>query len=150
VTFKCTSGELLIEKPACAQKNVLRNKVLIVDDSLIVREKLRELLEANGFEVVAEAETCEQALDAYKKHLPDMVTLDIVISGPKNGIDTLGLIKERDPFARIIMISALDQQKLIRESLQKGALDFVIKPFTEERVIATLKSVLQRGVVANL
>ena len=115
--------------------------VLIVDDLKFIKLVLRELLEKAGFRVVGEASNGEEAVELYQEKRPDVVLMDITM--PK--VDGLGALKEIlkiDPEAKIIMCSALGQQSLIVQALQLGAKDFVVKPFREERVIASIKKIL--------
>lgn len=115
--------------------------VLIVDDAAIMRLRLREILEAQ-YLVVGEAEDGDQAIKAYDQELPDFVTLDI--SMPKtNGIEALRILMEREPKPRVMIVSAVGQQKLVLNALKIGAKDFVIKPFEKERVLEAVVRVLK-------
>lgn len=112
-------------------------KVLIADDATFMRMTLKQMLGNNGFEVVGEAEDGEAAINKYKIVKPDLVTMDITM--PKlNGIEALKEIMEFDPKAKVIMISAMGQENMVRESIIHGAKSFVVKPFKEEQVIKVL------------
>ncbi|MFK7691627.1 response regulator [Paenibacillus sp. HJGM_3] len=121
--------------------------ILIVDDSSILRLSLREILEASGHEVVAEAEDAEEALEMYRSHRVDLVTMDIQLPG-KSGIEAVRMIKEFDPEARIMMVSSVEQRNLIYEAIKLGAKHYIIKPFTREKVNEVIKSILPESLVS--
>ena len=113
-------------------------RVLIVDDSRTSRKLMRNILESNDFEVVDEAGNGEEAWLKYKEVKPDLVTMDITM--PKmDGIEALTMIRKDDPAAKIVMISAAGQREKMVDALKRGAVDFVTKPFEEEKIISTLR-----------
>jgi len=115
-------------------------KVLIADDALFMRNLLKDILTKVGYTVVAEATNGEEAVTLYRKHQPDLVTMDIVMP-LKSGIEALEEIIKEDPYARIVMCSALGQESLVLEAVQAGAKDFIVKPFKEERVLEVVKRI---------
>lgn len=116
--------------------------VMIVDDAKFVRVKLRSILEQGGFTVVGEAEDGQQAVQVFQDTKPSIVTLDITM--PKaDGLAALKAIRTIDPKAKVIMISALGQKEKVKESIQSGALDFVLKPFVADKVLAVLNRVVE-------
>ncbi len=116
-------------------------KVMIVDDSFVMRNNLKRLLEKSDYEVVSEADNGSQAVMEYFKHKPDIVTMDLNM--PKmGGLEAITRIIERDPYARIVIISAFNQRTKIFEALENGAKHYIIKPITYEKVIDTLKTVI--------
>jgi two-component system chemotaxis response regulator CheY len=115
--------------------------VLIVDDLTFIKMVLRDLVEKAGFRVVGEASDGEEALRLFHERHPDVVLLDITM--PKmDGITALKKMLEMDPNAKVIMCSALGQQRLIVQAIQLGAKDFIVKPFRPERVIGAIKRIL--------
>lgn len=116
-------------------------KILVVDDAAFMRMMLKNILVANGFNVVGEAENGEEAVKKYKSLKPDLVTMDITMP-VMEGIDALIQIKEIEPSAKVVMCSAMGQQMMVLKAIQAGAKDFIIKPFQEERVLQSLKKVL--------
>ena len=119
-------------------------RILVADDASFMRQMIREIVESEGHEVVAEASDGIEAIDQFKNHHPDVVTMDIVMPR-RSGIDAVKAILEFDPTARVVMCSALGQETLVTEALQAGAHDFIVKPFKPDSVINTLKKVLEKG-----
>ncbi len=115
--------------------------IMIVDDLAFIKLLLKDLIEKAGFRVVGEASDGEEAIDMYQVKKPDLVLLDITM--PKmDGITALKKILALDPGAKIIMCSALGQQRLIVQAIQLGAKDFIVKPFRPDRVISSIKKAL--------
>ncbi len=107
-------------------------KVLIADDALFTRKVLREILEAEGCEVI-EAINGRDAVNKFKEEHPDLVLLDI--SMPEmDGIATLRSIKEIDSSAKVVMVSAMGQSSTVQEALKSGACDFIVKPFRPHQI----------------
>jgi two-component system chemotaxis response regulator CheY len=115
--------------------------VLIVDDLAFIKIVLRDIIEKSGFRVVGEASNGEQAIVLYQDLRPDVVLMDITMPG-MDGLTALKRIREIDPAARVIICSALGQQRLIVQAIQLGAKDFIVKPFQPERVVSALKKAL--------
>jgi len=120
----------------------MSKRVLIVDDSMLMRKMIAESLSDDGWEVAGEASNGEQALEQYETQHPDAVTLDIVMPGT-DGIYALERILEADPDAKIVVVSALNQTKLISDAIRKGAQDFIAKPFLPEQLQETMRSCVE-------
>src|ERR687895_453565 len=118
--------------------------VLICDDAIFMRTMIGDILTQAGFRIVAEAATGVQALEKYRQHKPDLVTMDIVMP-ELGGIDAVREIIRNDPGARILMVSVEGQQALVIEAIQAGARDFVVKPFQPSRVLEAVQRVLARS-----
>ncbi|AQR90692.1 response regulator [Clostridium saccharobutylicum] len=116
-------------------------RVLIVDDAAFMRVTLKSMLENNGFEVVGEAENGIIGVQKYVELNPDVVTMDITMP-EMSGIDALKEMKKINPNVKVVMISAMGQDMLIRESVIAGAKSFIVKPFKEEFMVKTLTQVL--------
>lgn len=116
-------------------------KVLIVDDAAFMRLTLRTMLERNGFEVVSEAENGAVGVKKYKELKPDIVTMDITMP-IMDGIQALKEIRDFDPEAKIVMLSAVGQKPFICEAVVAGAKSFIVKPFNEEHVVKVLSKIL--------
>ena len=109
-------------------------RVLIVDDSRVSRRMLRNMLEMEGFEVVGDAINGKEGYDQYVKLSPDVVAMDITMP-EMSGIEALKLIKEHDPDARVIIISAAGQKDKIEEASLAGAAAFITKPYDNKDII---------------
>lgn len=108
-------------------------RVMIVDDAIFMRLTLKQIVESEGFEVVAEASNGADAVTLYKTERPDLVLMDITMPD-MDGIEALKQIHEYDRNAEVIMISALGQQTKIVEAIQSGAKNFIVKPFEEKKI----------------
>ncbi|HXY32943.1 MAG TPA: response regulator [Planctomycetaceae bacterium] len=104
------------------------NRLMIVDDALIMRLKIREIALNAGWDVVAEAQNGEDAVRLFEQHHPDLVTLDMVMPG-MDGLAALKAIRAKDPNATVVMVSAVNQKQKLKECIENGAVDFVVKPF---------------------
>ncbi|MCH7709497.1 MAG: response regulator [Myxococcales bacterium] len=118
-------------------------RILVADDAAFMRQMIREIVEAEGHEVVAEASDGVEAVDQFKAHHPDLVTMDIVMPR-RSGIDAVKGILELDSTACVVMCSALGQETLVTEALQAGARDFIVKPFKPDSVVKTVNKVLEK------
>lgn len=118
-------------------------KILIADDSTVMRRSLSLILTKGRHSVVGQATDGDQAYTLYCQLKPDLVTMDITMPG-MDGIEALQKILKYDPAANIIMISALDQKKMILEALECGAKHYLVKPFKDDKVLATIKEVLSQ------
>jgi two-component system chemotaxis response regulator CheY len=108
-------------------------RVLIVDDALLIRQMLRTILSRGNYEVIGEAADGGEAVRRYGELCPDVVLLDIMMP-EVDGVTALRQIIAQDANARVVMCSALDQKAVITEALNAGARDFIIKPFTPDKV----------------
>ena len=116
-------------------------RVLVVDDAAFMRMAIKRILDGNGFEVIGEAENGAIAVKKYKELKPDIVTMDITMP-EMTGLEALKSIMEFDPGAKVIMVSAMGQEVMVREAIMHGAQSFIIKPFKNDHVIQTLNKVL--------
>ncbi|SET07981.1 two-component system, chemotaxis family, response regulator CheY [Oceanobacillus limi] len=116
-------------------------KVLITDDAAFMRMQLKDILTKQGHEVVGEAENGQVAVEMFQDLQPELVTMDITMP-EMNGVDAVKEIKKINPEAKIIMCSAMGQQGMVVEAIQAGAKDFIVKPFTPERIQESVGKVL--------
>ncbi len=116
-------------------------KGIIVDDAAVMRVRLKSIL-APKYEIIAEAENGTEALELYRKLQPDFITMDISME-KMNGMETLHKIMDEFPDAKIVMVSAVGQKKQVFEALEKGAKDFIIKPFAPERVLVSINRLFE-------
>lgn len=103
-------------------------KVLIVDDNAGTRNMIKIILEKTGHEVVAEAADGESALKAFREKQPEVVLLDIIMPG-KSGVEVLEDILNIDKAAKVIMVTAVEQDEINRQLLTMGAAAIIYKPF---------------------
>lgn len=116
-------------------------KILVVDDSGMSRRTLRKILEPAGHEII-EAEEGIVALERYFLDKPDLVFLDLTMTG-MYGIEVLNKLREMDPQARVIIASA-DIQSSTREMVKAGgACAFINKPFSSDKVLSAVSQSLQ-------
>lgn len=116
-------------------------RILVVDDSIVMRKNLQTILTEAGHEVVGQAINGKQAVIAYSELKPDLVTMDI--SMPiMSGVDAVNHIINKDPNAKIIMISALNQKQMVFEALNNGAKHYIIKPIEANMLLRVVTEVL--------
>ncbi|MCK4396782.1 response regulator [candidate division WOR-3 bacterium] len=116
--------------------------ILIVDDAIFMRKMIGDILRKEGYEICGEAENGIEAINKYKELHPDLVTMDIIMPD-MSGIDAVEEIVNYDSNAKILMVSAMGQQSLVVEAIQKGAKDYIIKPFQPSRVLEAVERVLK-------
>lgn len=119
----------------------MSGKILIVDDAVFMRMKLKDILTKNGYEVVGEAQNGQEAFEKYQATNPDVVTMDITMPDV-DGLEALKMIRAHDPNAKVIMCSAMCQQGMVMDAIKSGAKDFIVKPFDTDRVINAITKVL--------
>ncbi len=119
-------------------------KVLIVDDSMFVAKQISQILSSEGFEIVGTAKDGIEGLEKYKELHPnvDLVTMDITMPN-MDGVTCLQKIIEFDPEAKIVMISALGKQDLVKQSLLSGAKNYIVKPLDRAKVLERISTVLK-------
>lgn len=118
-----------------------QKKILVVDDALIIRKMIIDLAKECGWAIAGEAKDGQEACEIYSNQKPDLVTMDMVMPN-MNGLEALKKIREIDPNARVIMISAVNQKDKLMESIEAGASDFIVKPFDKTRLKALLGKIL--------
>lgn len=114
--------------------------VIIVDDAAFVRKTLHRIISEANYQVVGEAEDGQSAIQLYKKLKPDLVTMDVVMP-VMSGIEATKKITQFDRAARVVIISAMQQENLIIDAINAGARDYIFKPFTADEIIKTLDRV---------
>ncbi|SET47414.1 two-component system, chemotaxis family, response regulator CheY [Salinibacillus kushneri] len=115
--------------------------VLVTDDAAFMRMQLKDILTKQGHEVVGEASNGQEAIDMYSELQPELVTMDITMP-EVDGVAAVKEIKKINPDATVIMCSAMGQQGMVIEAIQAGAKDFIVKPFTSERIEEALAKAL--------
>lgn len=118
-----------------------KKRVLIVDDAVVMRMMLKDILSKGGFEVVGEAPNGPEAIEKYKRLRPDIVTMDVVMPG-MDGIAAVKEIVASDPDATIVMCTSMGQEALAREALEAGAKASITKPFRPPDILNVINNVL--------
>ena len=116
-------------------------RVLVVDDAAFMRKMVTDALSGGGHEIVGEASNGAEAVQRFQELRPDVMTLDITMP-EKDGLEALGEIISLDPGAKVLMCSALGQESKVIESIQKGAKDFVVKPFQPAQLLEAVGKAL--------
>jgi len=116
----------------------MSRRLLIVDDSVLMRRLVKTTLASDGWECIAEASNGAEAVEQFRRWRPDAVTLDIIMPDG-DGLIALRSILEIDPAAKVVVVRALTQTKLISEAIRAGAQDFIAKPFMPEQLQDTLR-----------
>jgi two-component system chemotaxis response regulator CheY len=120
-------------------------KVLIVDDSMFIAKQLGQILTSEGFEVVDTAGDGAQGLEKYKamKDNIDIVTMDITMP-VMDGVTAMEKILEFDKEARVIMVSALGKEDVVKKCLMLGAKSYIVKPLDRKKVLERVVSIVNR------
>jgi two-component system chemotaxis response regulator CheY len=116
-------------------------KILVVDDTQFMRQRISKLLQENGYQTL-EAKDGEDAVRIYGRQQPDAVLMDITMP-KKDGLSALAEIRALDPQAVVIMLTAIGQQATALQAIQAGATDFLVKPYSPDQVIDALHKALE-------
>jgi len=117
-------------------------RVLVADDQLFVRAWIREILEPEGMEVVAEAVDPDSAVAAFERTRPDVAAIDVMMP-PGSSVEAVRAIRRLDPRVRIVALCARGQETLAMEAVSAGACDYLVKPLRQADVMETLRAALQ-------
>ena len=118
-------------------------KVLIVDDSVIIRQAIQKYLSDYNIEVVGTAEDGKVALDLFKKSNPDIVTLDITMP-ELDGLTVLEEMMRIDMNVRVMVVTALSDKSTGLKAIKLGAKSFLPKPFTPEKLRETFERLIAK------
>lgn len=116
-------------------------KVLVCDDSLLIRKQLTDFLAQFGTYELFQAARSDEALKVFEETRPDIVFLDIVMP-ELDGLECLKLMKKIHPGAKVVMLSSMGTKENLRTALNLGAVDFIQKPWKKEQltqILARLK-----------
>ncbi|MCX8128811.1 MAG: response regulator [Clostridia bacterium] len=108
-------------------------RVLVCDDSILIRKKLKDCLLSCGCSEILEAADGQSAVDTYKEHKPDLVFMDIVMP-VKGGIEAVTEILEFDGNAKVVIASSSGTKTHLKKALEAGAYEFIQKPFDEAQI----------------
>ena len=116
----------------------MTRSVLIVDDSRFMRTMLKEICLGEPFGSVYEATNGIEAIEQYRRLQTDLVTMDIAMP-VMDGLEALRTLRVLYPDVKILMVSAMGQQALLREAIDYGAVGFVVKPFEAAQVLKEIR-----------
>jgi two-component system chemotaxis response regulator CheY len=120
----------------------MRLKMMIVDDSNIIRNKIARSLAQHQIDIVATASNGEEAVKHFRENDPDIVTMDLTM--PRmDGLECIRELKKRKPDTRILVVSALADKSTAIQALKEGALGFLCKPFSEEDLCEAIDEMLR-------
>jgi len=117
-------------------------KAMIVDDAKLMRNIIKNALNPKKYKVVCEARNGKEAIMNYKIYKPDIVTMDITMD-EKNGLEAAEEILKYDNTARIIMVTSLAQMEIIKKCIHIGAKNFIVKPFSKEKIQKVMEDALE-------
>lgn len=133
------------ERPPEGEKlDGTKYRVLVVDDSMFVAKQLTQILSSDGYEIVATAQDGKEGVDKYKELCPnvDLVTMDITMPC-MDGITALEQIIAFDKNAKVVMVSALGKEELVKKSLLSGAKNYIVKPLDRKKVLERISAALK-------
>ncbi|TSC94021.1 MAG: Response regulator containing CheY-like receiver, AAA-type ATPase, and DNA-binding domain [Parcubacteria group bacterium Licking1014_1] len=113
-------------------------KILIADDSQFMRKVLKDILNAAGHTDLVECADGKECMAKYASEKPDLILLDIIM--PE--LDGMEVLKKIGHEAKIVVISAVGQEKMVEEAKKLGALDYIVKPFDNTQVLGTVKKII--------
>jgi two-component system, chemotaxis family, chemotaxis protein CheY len=120
-----------------------KKTVMIADDSIFTRNFMKKLVLEAGAEEVIEAKDGREAIDKYDASEPELVLMDIMMPNV-NGLEAIKAIRSKHGDAKIVMYTASNQEIIIKQALNEGALDFLPKPISKEEVFAVVKKYLKQ------
>ncbi|MHA2100266.1 MAG: response regulator, partial [Candidatus Kariarchaeaceae archaeon] len=115
---------------------------VIIDDSLFVRETVTRMINESGHQVIATFEEGQEFLDKSQFLNPDVLFLDIILPNI-TGLELLETLSKTNPEIKVIMLSGIAQSEAISAALRLGAIDFMQKPVSKERLTGLLKKIAE-------
>lgn len=120
------------------------HKLMIVDDSNVIRNRIERSLAHLQMQVVATASNGEEAVARFEEHRPNFVTMDLTMPY-MDGLECIQRLKASDPNINILVVSALSDRKTGLRALQYGARGFICKPFTDEQLTSALSKLVEHA-----
>ena len=122
-------------------KEMKKVRILLVDDSTYIRTVLGSIIAEAGFEVVSEAADGEEAIRKYMSLKPDLVLMDVIME-PMNGMEATKAILDKDPEAKILMVTVLEDRGLFADLMKIGAKGYIMKPFSKDKIAKKIKEIM--------
>lgn len=135
-------GNINRKEPFGRKKDGTHYRVLVVDDSSVMRKMLVQILKSDDYEIVAEAADGAEAVEKYMSLKPDVVTMDFNMPN-MDGIKALADIQKFDSQARVIMLTSEGQKEKVLEAITSGARDHVVNPPERATFLDKVKACLQ-------
>lgn len=123
-------------------------RILVVDDSLIIRKNIKKYAAALGHNIVGEAKSGAQAVEQCKELFPDLITMDITMPD-MDGIEAVKRIKAFNKTVNIIMVTSHGQEDMVISSLKAGAKGYILKPINEEKLEKAIKNIYSEHSIHN-
>lgn len=124
-------------------------KVLVCDDSLLIRKKMKDALAEIGIDHISEAENGQEAVQFCKNNDVDVIFMDIVMP-EKDGITALTEIKELDKDVKVVMVSSAGTQSHLKKAVKLGVYDFIQKPINKNALEQIIEKILKESEDSNV
>ncbi|MGD6841571.1 response regulator [Bacillus infantis] len=122
------------------------NRILIVEDQVIVRQGLRMIIEQDGaFSVAGEAENGKEAIEKMESHGADIILMDIQMP-VMNGIEATRMIRKRWPAVKILILTTFNDEEYALQTLREGTNGFLLKTSDGPRLLQSIRSCLEGGI----
>lgn len=118
-------------------------KIYVVDDSDFSRKGIIEVLESNQYNVVGEASNAEQALQSAQSSGCNLILIDVVMP-ETSGLELAKIVSEQFTGTQMILMSSLNTESILIDSISQGAIDFLKKPFTPERLLEAMENAIKK------
>ncbi|MCI5641305.1 MAG: response regulator [Lachnospiraceae bacterium] len=112
--------------------------IMVVDDSPFASKQIQDVVEENGYEVIAYAQNGEEGLKLYDEYHPDIVIMDIIMPGI-DGLETAQMLMKKNPEVKIMMLSSLCDAGTLEEVRNVGLKYLIPKPWEDDVLLATLE-----------
>lgn len=113
-------------------------KIALVDDSVILRSAIKNVLESSGYEVPVEADGSKELFEQLQKHPVQVVLLDVFFP-TENGLDILAELKSRYPQIKVLMVTGLRKDDILAEAQKHGAAGVLYKPFDTDDLLSAIR-----------
>ena len=125
-----------------APSNAPAKTVVVAEDEALIRMDIAEMLREAGYNVVAEAENGQRAVNLAREHTPDLVLMDVKMP-VMDGITAAEQIAE-ERIAPVVLLTAFSQRELVERAREAGAMAYVVKPFTVDDVVPAIEIAMSR------